>query len=61
MYIRIWLILREFTEVLKVLQDQAPALGIEEMRIVFESDFNIKIEDVFKEFDPVAIAAASLA
>ena len=44
-----------------MLQDQAPALGIDEMRVVFESDFGKKLEDVFQEFDPEAIAAASLA
>lgn len=31
------------------------------MRVVFESDFSQKLEDVFSEFDPDAIAAASLA
>lgn len=44
-----------------MLQDQAPALELEEMRVVFESDFKTNLEAVFKEFDPVAIAAASLA
>jgi aarF domain-containing kinase len=44
-----------------VLQDQAPALDIEEMRVVFENDFQTTLESVFKEFDPEAIAAASLA
>ena len=46
---------------LKVLQDQGPALPFEQIKIVYEDDFKCKLKDVFSEFDEKAIAAASLA
>jgi aarF domain-containing kinase len=51
----------EFTEVLKVLQDSAPQIPFEEIKITLESDLNQKLEDVFSYLDTHAIAAASLA
>lgn len=46
---------------LKVLQDQAPSVELEKIKIVLESDFNCKVEEMFREIDSEAIAAASLA
>ena len=52
---------KEYVEVLKVLQDKAPSLPYDTIKIVFENDFGCKIEDVFEDFDREAISAASLA
>ena len=52
---------REFTEVLCVLQDSAPILPFEEIKIVVEEDLKGNIEDHYHTFDHEAIAAASLA
>ena len=46
---------------LKVLQDKAPSLPYDTIKIVFENDFGCKLEDIFEDFDREAIAAASLA
>ncbi|KAL4493015.1 hypothetical protein ABPG72_020794 [Tetrahymena utriculariae] len=51
---------KEYTDVLKVLQDSGPSLSFEEIKVVLEKDIG-KIDDVFSEFDKEAIAAASLA
>lgn len=55
------MISREYTDVLKVLQDAGPSLPYEEIKIALEYDLKRKVEDVFEEFDTKAIAAASLA
>jgi predicted unusual protein kinase regulating ubiquinone biosynthesis (AarF/ABC1/UbiB family) len=47
--------------VLCVLQDSAPSLPIDEIRIVLDEDMGRPIEEIFTEFDDKAIAAASLA
>jgi aarF domain-containing kinase len=52
---------REFTEILKVLQDSAPSLPFEEIRIVVDEDLGKSVEEIYQEFDKEAIAAASLA
>lgn len=44
-----------------VLQDSAPSLPIDEIRIVLDEDMGRPIEEIFTEFDDKAIAAASLA
>jgi predicted unusual protein kinase regulating ubiquinone biosynthesis (AarF/ABC1/UbiB family) len=36
-------------------------LPFDKIRIVYETDFKCKLEDVFSEFDEEAVAAASLA
>lgn len=36
-------------------------MGLDKIKVVLESDFGCKIEDMFREIDPEAIAAASLA
>lgn len=52
---------KEFTEVLCVLQDSAPVLPFEEIKIVVEEDLKCPLETHFETFDHEAIAAASLA
>jgi predicted unusual protein kinase regulating ubiquinone biosynthesis (AarF/ABC1/UbiB family) len=47
--------------VLCVLQDSAPSLPLDEIRIVLDEDMGRPIEEIFTEFDDKAIAAASLA
>lgn len=51
----------EFTHVLKVLQDSAPPLPYEEMKVVIETDLHANPEQFFSHIDPTPIAAASLA
>ncbi|CAG9316228.1 unnamed protein product [Blepharisma stoltei] len=51
---------REFTEVLHVLQDSAPPLSYDEIKIVMETDLP-RYQDGFLSFEENAIAAASLA
>lgn len=43
------------------MQDKAPQVPFEEIKVVFEHDFGETIEETFAEFDEEAIAAASLA
>ena len=51
---------KEFTEVLKILQDSGPYISFEEIRIVVDNDLG-KLEDIYENFDHTPIAAASLA
>lgn len=51
---------KEFTEVLHVLQDSAPPLSYDEIKIVLDTDLPHAL-DQFEKFDQKAIAAASLA
>ncbi|EGR31784.1 hypothetical protein IMG5_102230 [Ichthyophthirius multifiliis] len=51
---------KEYTDVLKILQDSGPSIPFEDIKIVIEQDLG-KIDDIFSEFEPQAIAAASLA
>ena len=51
---------KEFTEVLKVLQDSGPYIPFEEIRIVVDSDIG-KLENVYESFEKIPIAAATLA
>uniref|UniRef100_T2MA03 Uncharacterized aarF domain-containing protein kinase 1 n=1 Tax=Hydra vulgaris TaxID=6087 RepID=T2MA03_HYDVU len=52
---------KEYTETLKCFQYQAPASNIDDVRYVIESETNQKIEELFSEFNPEPIGAASLA
>jgi aarF domain-containing kinase len=51
----------EFTQVLKVLQDSAPPVPYEELKVVIENDLKTNAESLFRSIDTVAIASASLA
>jgi len=51
---------KEYTEVLKVLQDSGPYIPFEEIRIVVDHDL-AKLEDVYESFERIPIAAATLA
>lgn len=52
---------REFTQTLRVLQDQGPQTTFEDVKIVIEHEMRDRIDNVFSHFDHHAIAAASLA
>ena len=52
---------REWTDVLKVLQDSGPSLPFDEIRVVVDHDTKKPLEQIFESFDEKAIAAASLA
>uniref|UniRef100_A0A0N5AEP7 Protein kinase domain-containing protein n=1 Tax=Syphacia muris TaxID=451379 RepID=A0A0N5AEP7_9BILA len=58
-----YLLPQEYTEVLSVLHSRAPESNLKELYKVFEEDMHKKacIEDVFSEFDPRPLGAASLA
>jgi predicted unusual protein kinase regulating ubiquinone biosynthesis (AarF/ABC1/UbiB family) len=50
----------EFQQELAKLRDAAPAVSFKQMRRVIEEDLEGPIEDVFADFDPEPIAAASI-
>ncbi|QKT12987.1 MULTISPECIES: ABC1 kinase family protein [unclassified Rhodococcus (in: high G+C Gram-positive bacteria)] len=50
----------EFQRKLAALRDQAPTTSFETMRDVIEADYGRPLGDVFAEFDPEAVAAASI-
>ena len=52
---------KEYTDVLKVLQDSGPQVDFSAVDTVFRADFGKPIKEVFQQFDEKAIAAASLA
>ncbi|KAI6659751.1 aarF domain-containing protein kinase 5-like isoform X2 [Oopsacas minuta] len=52
---------REFTEKLALLQDQVPKRGYKEVETLFLEDFGRTPLQIFKEFDLLPVAAASLA
>lgn len=52
---------REWTDVLKVLQDSGPFVPFEEIKVVVEHDRKVPLEQTFQSFDKVPLAAASLA
>ncbi|CAD8131573.1 unnamed protein product [Paramecium pentaurelia] len=52
---------REFTQTLRVLQDQGPQVSFEDVKIVLEYEFQKPIQELFTTFSHKAIAAASLA
>lgn len=52
----------EFCSIMAVLQNEAPQSSIEDVEKVLKEDFDGKgVEDLFEEFDPKPIGAASLA
>jgi aarF domain-containing kinase len=51
----------EYVEVLSLLQDEVPPVSFDGVRRVIEAELKQPLEDVFREFDRVPIAAASLA
>lgn len=51
----------QFTHVLKVLQDSAPSVPYEQIKVVIESDLHKKFNEIFSTIEEQAIAAASLA
>jgi len=51
---------KEYTDVLKVLQDKGPHLPFEEIRVAIDHDLR-KLEDIYETFEKIPIAAASLA
>ncbi|HWO02855.1 MAG TPA: AarF/ABC1/UbiB kinase family protein, partial [Blastocatellia bacterium] len=50
----------EYIQELSKLQDEVPPFPTAEARAIVEDELHAKIEDLFKEFDDVPIAAASL-
>ena len=57
-----YIIPREFTETLAVLQDKAPFRSMEDVEKVFKEEFDGAVpSDLFSEFEETPIAAASLA
>ncbi len=51
----------EFCAIMAVLQNQAPKSTLEDVKQVFREDLGCELEDVFVDFDPEPIGAASLA
>ncbi|KAG0269511.1 hypothetical protein DFQ27_003198 [Actinomortierella ambigua] len=51
----------EYTKTLSVLQDRAPFKSMKEVERVFLAEFGLKPLELFREFDPTPMAAASLA
>jgi aarF domain-containing kinase len=51
----------EFTQTLSVLHSRAPESNYSDIKRVIESDLNAKVEDIFVDFNPIPIGAASLA
>jgi predicted unusual protein kinase regulating ubiquinone biosynthesis (AarF/ABC1/UbiB family) len=49
-----------FQEKLAALRDSAPRVGFDEMRKVIDDDLEERVEHVFDEFEPDAVAAASI-
>ncbi|BFZ11791.1 hypothetical protein BsWGS_14830 [Bradybaena similaris] len=56
-----YLLPREYVETMKVLYDQAPRSDLEELKSVIREDLGQQVEDMFVEFDPEPLGAASLA
>ena len=52
---------REYVDTLAKCQDRLPPRPFDTMRQVVEEDFGRPIDEIFHEFDPQAVAAASLA
>ncbi len=52
---------REFIEELETLQDDVPPVPFEQVRKVIREAFGRELEEVFAEFSPVPLAAASMA
>lgn len=52
---------KEYTDVLKVLQDSGPQVPFDQINTVIKTDFGKDVKELFDSFDEKAIAAASLA
>lgn len=52
---------RPYIEELRRLQDRVPPVPFEAVRPVVEAELGLPVEEVFVEFDPVSMAAASVA
>ncbi len=50
----------EYVEELSKLQDEVPAFSYEQAREIIERDLNRPLGDLYKTFDPIPLAAASL-
>jgi predicted unusual protein kinase regulating ubiquinone biosynthesis (AarF/ABC1/UbiB family) len=50
----------EYVEELSKLQDKVPAFSFEQVESIIEKDFGRTIPELFKSFDPIPLAAASL-
>jgi len=50
----------EYVEELSKLQDKVPAFNYEQSKIIIEQDFGKPIQTLYRSFDPLPIAAASL-
>lgn len=50
----------EYVEELSKLQDKVPAFGYEQVEKIIEEDFGKPIPELYRNFDPIPIAAASL-
>ncbi|CAD2212797.1 aarF domain-containing kinase [Angomonas deanei] len=52
---------KEYTQTLKVLLDDAPPVGFDVVQRIVEEEAQRPLSEVFSEFDPVPVAAASIA
>jgi predicted unusual protein kinase regulating ubiquinone biosynthesis (AarF/ABC1/UbiB family) len=50
----------EFVEELSKLQDKVPAFDYEQVEAIIQQDFDKSIPELFRSFDPIPLAAASL-
>lgn len=50
----------EYVEELAKLQDKVPAFGYEQVKAIVEQQFGKPIQELYQNFDPIPIAAASL-
>jgi len=50
----------EYVEELAKLQDKVPAFSYEQARTIIEQDFGKPIQELYRTFDPIPLAAASL-
>jgi predicted unusual protein kinase regulating ubiquinone biosynthesis (AarF/ABC1/UbiB family) len=50
----------EYVEELSKLQDKVPAFGYEQVKAIIEEDLSKPIQELYRNFDPIPIAAASL-
>ena len=50
----------EYVEELSKLQDRVPAFSFEQVEEIIQADFGKSVPELFKSFDPIPLAAASL-
>jgi predicted unusual protein kinase regulating ubiquinone biosynthesis (AarF/ABC1/UbiB family) len=50
----------EYVEELSKLQDRVPAFSYEQAKAIIEQDFGKSLQELFRSFDPIPLAAASL-